>query len=106
MADQSSSVTKGISFKCRACEGPAKIVYDDGSIQRVFCPACSASVDGAERAGEMYQTLLLPNLKEEGRNFFRRMLRKRGMGRVPLRKVDNESSDQRWPFILVARSHD
>ena len=106
MTDQSSSVTKSISFKCRACEGPAKIVYDDGSIQRVFCPACGASVDGAERAGEMYRTLILPNLKEEGRNFFRRMLRKRGMGRVPLRNVDNESSDQRWPFILVARSHD
>ena len=106
MAERSSSVTKGISFKCRACEGPAKIVYDDGSIQRVFCPPVALLLMGAERAGEMYRTLILPNLKEEGRNFFRRMLRKRGMGRVPLRKVDNESSDPRWPFILVARSHD
>ena len=104
MAERSSSVTKGISFKCRACEGPAKIVYDDGSIQSVFCQACGISVDG-ENATEMYRTLILPNVLEESRNVIRRDLRKRGMGRVPLRKVGNEFSDPRWPFILVAVNH-
>ena len=52
----------------------------------------------------MYRTLILPDAHEEVRNIVRRVMGKRGVGRVPLRKDGNESSDPRWPFTLVAKN--
>lgn len=104
MSEQSGGVTKRVSFKCRACESAAKIVEVDGSVDRVFCPACGASVDGAD-ARSMYHELSLYYLRQEGSNVIRRELRKRRMSRVPLRKVDNEFSDPQWPFVLMLDDH-
>ena len=38
---------------------------------------------------------------QEARNISRKLLRDRGMGRIPLTQVDNEFSDPEWPFTLV-----
>ena len=100
MPEESGGSTKRESFKCRACEGAAKIVVVDEGVDRVFCPACGASVDGDD-ARSMHHELRLRYIEQEGSNVMRRDLRKRGMGRAPLRKVDNEFSDPRWPFVMM-----
>ena len=100
MPDLLGSTTKHVSFKCRDCEGAAKIVEVDDGIDRVFCPSCGSTVDG-EDARSMYHELRLRYVRQESSNVLRRELRKRRVGSVPLRKVGNEFADPRWPFILM-----
>ena len=94
-------VVKSISFKCRECEGAAKITESDGRIEGVHCPACDVALDGVG-ARLMYQTLIERLRKEEARDVARSLLDGR-VGRVPRRKVANEFSDPRWPFVMVAK---
>ena len=98
-----NEVRKSISFKCRSCQSAAKIVERDGRIDRVYCPACGVALDAVD-ARFMYQTLIerIERLRVEGARNFSRSLIDGRVGRVPRRKVANEFSDTRWPFILVA----
>ena len=77
------------------------MVQVDGSLERVYCPACGLRVDAPGAVNDILVNLRLRYVKEEGRNVILRQLRKSGMGRVPLRQVGKEFSDSRWPFILV-----
>ena len=92
---------KHVSFKCGNCESAAKVVTgdEDGRMKSVFCPSCDTSLEG-ENAGLMYDELIKRYRFQEARNISRRIINKRGVGRVPLTKVDNEFSDPKWPFIL------
>ena len=90
------------TFKCRICKGKAQMLEVDGRLDSVRCLTCNVSVKAPD-ARLMYETLRERYVIQEGRNFNRRLMNKRGMGRVPLTKVDNEFSDPKWPFILVAK---
>ena len=82
-----NEVRKSISFKCRECEGAAKVAMDDGRIEDVHCPACGVALDALD-ARFMYQTLIEHLRVEEARNFSRSLIDGR-VGRVPLRKLVN-----------------
>ena len=88
-----------MSFRCGSCNGRAKIVFDDGRVQRVFCPACSASVDGDD-ADLMYTTLRDRRVEQAARRHMRGLVNKSNLGRVPLTKVEKVFRDPRWPFVL------
>ena len=50
------SMLKSESFLCCDCGGSAHIIYGDGKIKAVACPACDVSVVGCD-AVEMHHTL-------------------------------------------------
>ncbi len=100
----SGSNLKRESFKCGNCQGPAKIAVSDddvSDVNRVFCPACGAEVTG-DNAKLMISELRMKFVKKESLNIVIREMRKRRMGRIPTRKISNEFSDPRWPFILIS----
>ena len=99
MTEKSSSITVSVTFKCGKCKGAAEMVEVDDALDRVSCLSCGVSVYG-DRARLMYTTLLERYRFQKGRDISNRHLRKRGVGHIPLRKVGDEFSDPRWPFIL------
>ena len=93
-------IRKKISFKCHTCQSKAQCMEVDGQLNSVECLACNIRLD-TDTTNIMYQTLIKEYAIQEGRNISRGLLRKRGMGRIPLTKVDNELFNPKWPFILV-----
>ena len=92
-------VRKSVAFKCRECQGAAKIIEADGQIDGIYCPACGVSLDGGS-ARTAYQSLREQMVEKEGLNVVRRLVKGR-VRRVPPRKASYEISDPRWPFVMV-----
>ena len=99
MAESAFPGRLAISFRCDACDGRAKIVVDDNRVERVFCPACSATVAGDD-ARLMYTTLRDRRIEQAARRHMRGIINESSLGRVPLTKVEKEFRDARWPFVL------
>ena len=99
--DDSCPSEIGASFRCRACQKPAKMIVDDVDvrIERVFCTVCDASVEWTD-AQTMYDELIKRFVEQKARQVSREILRNSGT-RVPLSNVDDEFSDPAYPFILV-----
>lgn len=95
---ESSDFKVAISFKCRKCDGAAKLIHSDAGLERVFCPACGIRVDGDD-AVIMHNTFVKDYRNQLARNLSRSEINQRGMGRVPLRKVMDELTNPRRPFI-------
>ena len=93
-------IRKNISFKCRRCDRTPQVIEINGSTHKIECISCGIHLVG-EDFDRMRRELLIEYRDQVGRNFNRRLINERRMGRVPLTKVDNEFSDPHWPFILV-----
>ena len=91
----------GLKFRCCFCEQFAEMVEIEGELNAVRCVPCGVQVDRPGLATEMCADLLLRYRKEMGRHLLRRQLNRTGLDSVPLNKVGDEFSDQRWPFILI-----
>lgn len=104
MTDDLGYVSKSVTFECRQCQRAAQMLEVDGELATVQCPVCDAKVEGPD-LNEMVANLRLRYVKQVGRNIVARELRDAGMGRIPLRKVDDKVADARWPFAMVFRDH-
>lgn len=88
-----------VSFKCRTCQGAAKMLKVDGGLERVDCSTCGISTAGVD-AVLMYETLFLRFRTQVAHNVVRRTINKGGVFKAPPSQVSNEFADPRWPFIL------
>ena len=98
MSDSLYEQRVSVQFRCRRCQNLADMIEVDGALGYVRCVPCGI----VERRGQMmYHQLIVKYRDQVARNLLAAQLRRAGIRR-PIHPVNNEISDPRWPFILIA----